>query len=221
MPEIISGTFRIVTMEKLVPLFPLNLVIFPASSYPLRIFEERYKIMVNNAVKNNSAFGILPLIDNKPATVGTLVSVVKKTEPFSNGEFYIIVKGGDRFEVINSWDSPYGYLEALVRVYYDVNPVSSNFLVKQLEDRFKGLLNRIDFTLEENFWTSYNSNTLKSFKIAEKSGLSLEQQVQLLRLRDEDKRINYLLDHFARIEKYYSQASVIASLIANDGYLNN
>ncbi len=36
-------------MARLLPLFPLQLVVFPGSAVPLHIFEDRYKEMVGEA----------------------------------------------------------------------------------------------------------------------------------------------------------------------------
>src|SRR5438309_1586243 len=41
-----------------IPLFPLGVVLFPASRVPLHIFEDRYKKLCEISMKNHSAFGI-------------------------------------------------------------------------------------------------------------------------------------------------------------------
>ena len=33
------------------PLFPLNMVLFPGASLPLRIFENRYKVMIGECIE--------------------------------------------------------------------------------------------------------------------------------------------------------------------------
>ena len=42
-----------------IPLFPLNVVLLPETPLPLHIFEERYKEMINECLKNDSEFGIV------------------------------------------------------------------------------------------------------------------------------------------------------------------
>ena len=42
-----------------IPLFPLPLVLFPRVLLPLHIFEERYKEMVGEAIRDKSEFGIV------------------------------------------------------------------------------------------------------------------------------------------------------------------
>lgn len=40
------------------PLFPLNAVLFPGGSLPLRVFEARYMDMVRDCLRNSSQFGV-------------------------------------------------------------------------------------------------------------------------------------------------------------------
>jgi Lon protease-like protein len=42
-----------------IPIFPLNLVLFPGGLLPLHIFEQRYVDMVSACLRNNTDFGIV------------------------------------------------------------------------------------------------------------------------------------------------------------------
>ncbi|MBI2951278.1 LON peptidase substrate-binding domain-containing protein, partial [bacterium] len=42
-----------------IPLFPLNVVLFPGMTLPLHIFEERYKLMINECHEEESEFGVV------------------------------------------------------------------------------------------------------------------------------------------------------------------
>ena len=46
------------------PLFPLDLVALPHELIPLHIFEQRYKTMMNECIRNEREFGILWLADD-------------------------------------------------------------------------------------------------------------------------------------------------------------
>ncbi len=41
------------------PLFPLNVVLFPGMMLPLHIFEPRYREMINHCIDTKSPFGVL------------------------------------------------------------------------------------------------------------------------------------------------------------------
>ena len=207
--------------EHIIPVFPLHLVVFPHSFYPLHIFEERYKIMVNDAFKNKSPIGIVPTVDTIPSSIGTTVYVSQITNKYANGEFDIIVKGSERFKVLKSWPTATGFGEALVEIFNDTSDNANLYLVDELEKKFKDLLQKANVDLEENFWKNLHIVQTKSFKIAEKSGLSLDQQIELLSKQEEEDRIQYLLLHLNKMEKTMEQRSSFIDLLMNDGYLNN
>ena len=43
--------------QELLPLFPLQVVLFPRTALPLHIFEERYKQMIEDVLRGKSEFG--------------------------------------------------------------------------------------------------------------------------------------------------------------------
>src|SRR5437868_11104773 len=57
-----SKSVQSVEMSDLIPLFPLELVLFPETPFPLHIFEPRYKEMVSECLKNKTTFGIVRTI---------------------------------------------------------------------------------------------------------------------------------------------------------------
>ncbi|MES2014059.1 MAG: LON peptidase substrate-binding domain-containing protein [Pseudomonadota bacterium] len=68
------------------PLFPLNVVVCPDGSLPLKIFEARYLDMVRDCLRNKSSFAIVTILPegetdpegNFPfANIGTLVNIVE------------------------------------------------------------------------------------------------------------------------------------------------
>ena len=89
------------------PLFPLNLVMFPEGLLPLRIFEMRYLDMVRSCLRNNSSFGVVAIIvdahselktDLPFAQVGTSFKIINVdvTEP---GLMNIQCLGQKRFNI--------------------------------------------------------------------------------------------------------------------------
>ncbi|MDX9790951.1 MAG: hypothetical protein RBT61_09000, partial [Candidatus Kapabacteria bacterium] len=56
-------------------LFPLNMVMFPESSYPLHIFEERYKALIQECYSNGMEFGINLISSNGINQIGCSVMV--------------------------------------------------------------------------------------------------------------------------------------------------
>jgi Lon protease-like protein len=66
----------------LIPLFPLNIVLFPSGRLPLRIFETRYFNMVRRCMREGEGFGVVLIRSGRedgPAEtcdVGTLAKIV-------------------------------------------------------------------------------------------------------------------------------------------------
>ena len=60
-------------MARLLPLFPLQLVVFPGSPVPFHIFEERYREMVGAAEADGTEFGIVLARDNGIVNAGCTV----------------------------------------------------------------------------------------------------------------------------------------------------
>lgn len=207
-------------MQNEIPLFPLNLVVFPTSKYPLHIFEARYKKMISKCLLEKKGFGIVTKFGDELSNIGSYVEIDTILQKFDNGEMDIAVQGTGRFVIKNIHTHPDQYLIAEVSEYNDITSEVDPSLLIELQNSFERLIEKANFQLEEAFWRNYEETGLKSFKLAEKSGLSLQQQQDLLTFRDENKRVNFLIDHFENIEKQISESTTVRSLIMSDGYIN-
>ena len=86
--------------KRLIPLFPLQLVVFPRTRLPLHIFEDRYKTLVEESLKQSTPFGINYVEDDRLHSVGCAAHVVEVTETHADGKLDIITEGERRYEVI-------------------------------------------------------------------------------------------------------------------------
>jgi hypothetical protein len=82
------------------------------------------------------------------------------------------------------------------------------------------MLKLVNFNVNQGFWDNLEKAKFKSFKIAEKAGLSILQQQELLNFRSENKRLSYLLDHFEKLEAKLEENKMMREIILGDGYLN-
>lgn len=208
-------------MKEIIPIFPLNIVMFPGAKYPLHIFEERYKKMVRNSIFTGLGFGIVSKIDLEISNIGCYVLVDKVIKQYENGSMDIFVEGIQRFEIITRSYNPDGYMEAAVIPYNDAPDESKNQnSIEEALSKFRNIINKTTIDLEKSFWKRLESAELKSFKLAEKSGLNIKQQQNILTYQSENERIEFLLNHFDKIEKYMEESKAIRELIAGDGYIN-
>lgn len=207
-------------MKLTIPIFPLNLVIFPGSRYPLHIFEMRYKILLEKCLRENSGFGIVASFDRKISDVGVYVIVESVVKKYESGESDIIVAGIERFLINETYQHPDGYYLADVENFDDDSNEVDIGLIDDLKSEFEEIIELASYKLENSFWKNLNLAKLKSYKIAEKSGLSYEQQQELLILKNENSRLMYLIDYFLSIKEKVSSAESLKKIVMNNGYLN-
>ena len=84
----------------LLPLFPLRVVVFPRTPLPLHIFEERYKEMVGEAIREKSEFGIVLAKDDGIVNAGCTVVVKEVLKTYPDGRMDILTRGVRRFEIL-------------------------------------------------------------------------------------------------------------------------
>ena len=105
--------------QRTIPLFPLNVVLFPGGFLPLHIFEERYKLMIQRCLDGDSVFGVVLIKSGvevggnaEPHSIGTTARIVnvKREE---DGRMNILVTGRERFR-IDSVLLRQPYVEAVV-----------------------------------------------------------------------------------------------------------
>ena len=86
---------------RLIPLFPLQVVVFPRTRLPLHIFEDRYKEMVGDAIRDESEFGVVLAKEDGIVNAGCSVTVEKVMEMYSDGRMDILCLGKRRFEIVS------------------------------------------------------------------------------------------------------------------------
>ena len=103
-------------MERIeaVPLFPLNVVLFPGMPMPLHIFEPRYRTMIARCLAEQIEFGVVLIREGVeaggpavPFDVGTMARIAQSEEQ-EDGRYQIAIVGTRRFRILNlSGDQPY------------------------------------------------------------------------------------------------------------------
>lgn len=83
----------------LLPLFPLDLVLFPGAPLPLHIFEPRYKEMIGECLSNKGMFGVVRALEQGITKIGCTAEIAEVTKRYSDGRLDIMTRGRQRFEV--------------------------------------------------------------------------------------------------------------------------
>lgn len=106
------------------PLFPLNVVLFPGMVLPLHIFEERYKQMISRCLSDDPRFGVALIQDGVevggPATVhgvGCLARIVGVSK-YDDGRLDLLALGVQRMRLLDIMDDM-PYMRGRVELFND------------------------------------------------------------------------------------------------------
>lgn len=95
------------TQTKIIPIFPLDLVLFPRQELPLQIFEPRYKQLIDDCMLGDGQFGVC-LVDssnqirgwNGPESVGTIAKITKCEDVEMNSmQLHVQTMGRSKFRI--------------------------------------------------------------------------------------------------------------------------
>ena len=91
-------------MQRL-PLFPLNVVLYPGAQLPLHIFEQRYRLLISRCIDEQKPFGVVLIREGVeiggsavPYLVGT-VAHIESAYRLADGRMYIVNLGKERFRI--------------------------------------------------------------------------------------------------------------------------
>jgi len=85
----------------IIGLFPLGIVLLPGEIVPLHIFEERYKLLVNERRGVGEEFGIVFAEEDGVREVGCTAVVLEILEELEDGRMNILVEGRRRFRLLD------------------------------------------------------------------------------------------------------------------------
>ncbi len=184
-----------------VPLFPLNVVLFPGGPLPLRIFESRYIDMISQCMKSESPFGVVLIREGQEAgqvsmfDVGTLARIVDFYQG-SDGLLGVTAVGEQRFRLLGCRKQEDGLNVGTIELIEGESsmPLPENFqplrsiLTNVLDD-----LGRLYEALERND----NDAVWLSYRFVEILPIDLLQKQELLESSDTLARLE-LIDELMR-----------------------
>lgn len=110
-------------VSRRIPLFPLNVVLFPGMTLPLHIFEPRYQLMIRRCLEGDRTFGVCLIRSGEevgaaadPFPVGTTCEILSAL-PLAEGRMNLSTVGRERFRVVRLYQE-LEYLEA------DIEPLT-------------------------------------------------------------------------------------------------
>jgi Lon protease-like protein len=192
--------------EPLLPLFPLDLVLFPHTNLPLHIFEERYKEMIHDCLENRWEFGMLAVQEQTVKNIGCTASISDMMARFPDGRMNIMVRGGRRFE-ITELNEEKSYLRGKPQFLDDdaAEPAAEELRLRaiQLYDRLIELADTPTRTLQD---APRYTDTQLSYRLMAAVPADLGWKQSLLELRSEPERLNRVIIYFEKLIEYLDKA---------------
>jgi len=175
-----------------IPLFPLNVVLFPGEQLPLHIFEPRYRRMVRDCLDARSPFGMLLAMDDDITRVGCTAEILEVMKRFPDGRMDILTVGRHPFRVVELYtEDPLleGQVDYLEDRDSQVEPQKQQKLIELYETCHTLLFNSLPRSFEEV------PREELAFAIASTLPIDLMCKQHILEVRTEHERQEKLLKY--------------------------
>jgi Lon protease-like protein len=172
-----------------IPLFPLEVVLFPEAALPLHIFEDRYKEMVSVCLAEKMAFGVVCAQREGLAVVGCTAEILRILEKYPDGRMDILCQGAKRFEIENL-DNSRSFLQAEVDFFCDEGKPATRAMREEcIALHFEVL----ELMGGEKAHRAIDLNEPVAFRLAWTSPTDLSFRIEMLALRSDSARTERLI----------------------------
>jgi len=176
----------------LLPLFPLQVVLLPGAELPLHIFEDRYKEMIGEVLRDHVEFGVVLANDKGIVNTGCTAIVDKVLRSYPDGRMDILTRGRRRFEIMRI-DDERSFLRGAVEFFDDdESPAAAPDIQKRAIEGFNELQAMASSAPLEG---TEAANPQLSFRLAQPVPDITFRQM-LLSTRSEAGRLKQLADFF-------------------------
>lgn len=203
---------------KLVPLFPLQIVVFPYEELNLHIFEPRYRELIKDCEADDVVFGIPYYEEDVIMKYGTFVRLKEVAQVYEDGRMDIKTVGLRPFEIKRyakiypGKTYPGGYVTELFwEKEGDIRKT------KEIRDKLRVLYEYMNIQK----WPAELDGDFITFEVAHKVGLSREQEHALLQIVSEVDRQLYILDHLNKMIPMVREAEQMRKKVQMNGYFKN
>ncbi|MBM3280181.1 MAG: LON peptidase substrate-binding domain-containing protein [Candidatus Handelsmanbacteria bacterium] len=197
----------------LIPLFPLELVVFPGQLLSLHIFEQRYKTMIADCRAGDLPFGICLVQGGEACAVGCALTIQEILREYPDGRLDLVAAGLRRYRVRATYeDQP--YLSGLVEYFDDGAELMDPELAGAAEERFLQLLALVG--AESGLPQAWSS-----FHLAQRLDFSLEERQELLENTSENARLRALIKRLDLVLPAMEQRRELRRRAQGNGHLKN
>jgi Lon protease-like protein len=199
----------------LLPLFPLDVVLFPGTPLPLHIFEPRYKEMIGECLAQKSSFGIVRSVEQGLAEIGCTAEIITVTKEHPDGRLDIVTEGRKRFEILRV-DQERSFLRAEI-LFLDDEPDAPNKNETDQAVQLHGEILSLAGAVQD---LSAADQATLSFYLAGSLPLDLDFKQKLLALRSESQRISLLIQYLEAALPKLRRASRVRERAGGNGHVH-
>jgi len=207
-------------MTNFIPIFPLNIIVYPGEPLNLHIFEPRYKQMVQDCLTEKKHFGIPPVMEAQPNNdLGTLMEITELVATHEDGTMDIKTKGLSVFRILEKISSipEKLYSGAIVNYPESIPDPGSSYMSRAIVNEVKRLYELLN--LSERF--PADREEMLSYEIAHLVGMSQHQEYELLGLFTEIHRLEYIRRHLANIVPVIKELENMKARIQRNGHFRD
>ena len=198
----------------LLPLFPLDLVLFPGAPLPLHIFEPRYKEMIAECLEKKLAFGMVRVKESAIASVGCSATILDVTKKYDDGRLDIATEGLQRFE-IDSLNQERSFLQGEVSYFDDelsqVGKGPKEAVIELHEQLFAVLGQKIEVERDV---------PSLSFHLAHELPVDLDFKQALLEMKSEAERIETLTEYYRATIPKVEKTLLVRKRASGNGHVH-
>jgi Lon protease-like protein len=202
-------------LDALIPLFPLDVVLFPGTPLPLHIFEPRYKEMIGECLAEQRTFGVVRVAEQGLAEVGCTAEIVTVVKEYSDGRLDLVTEGRKRFEVVRV-NEERSFLRGEVIMIDDEPGTPAQEDTSRVVQLHSELLAIAGATQD----LSAADPAVLSFYLAGTLPLDLDFKQKLLSLRSEPERLTLLISYFETIIPNLRRAATARQKAGGNGHVH-
>jgi Lon protease-like protein len=199
-----------------IPLFPLDVVLFPEAPLPLHIFEERYKEMIGLCLRSQSSFGVVRAQREGLAIIGCTARIRHLMHRYDDGRMDILCMGEQRFE-IEMLEDTHSYLEAQVDFFDDEDDPAPPRSLK--EECLAMHLETLELAGIETASLSIDLDRPVSFLLASALPADLGFKQQLLAFRSDAERTHRLHEFYLAVLPKLRAGAIAKNTAMHNGHI--
>ncbi len=203
--------------ENTIPIFPLELVLYPGEQLPLHIFEDRYREMVSRCLAEEEPFGVILIQESKMADVGCTAYVEQVVTTYEDGRMDIIAHGLQRFRISEQFEDQ-SYITADVEFLKEPDEPIRVDLRERVITQHMRLLELAGRKVRPS---TYQNIDGISYFIAHNAGLRPEQKQEVLELITENERISYLTKHLETLLPRVEEFEDVRKKVQSNGHFKD